>query len=91
MKGFISHIVDQLPSDDLSKFRNQAFVFPSRRACYYFREALLKRFPGETFWVPNILSIEAPDRLDLVKVMDPKVGGTSALYQALNRNKTKIK
>ena len=58
MKGFISHIVDQLPSDDLNKFRNHAFVFPSRRACYHFREALLKRFPGETFWVPNILSIE---------------------------------
>lgn len=58
MKGFISHIVDQLPSDDLDKFHKYAFVFPSRRACYYFREALLERFPEETFWVPNILSIE---------------------------------
>ncbi len=58
MKGFISHIVDQLPSDELDNFRNYAFVFPSRRACYHFREALLKRFSEETFWVPEILSIE---------------------------------
>jgi len=47
MKGFISHIVDQLPTEGLDKFRNHAYVFPSRRACYHFREALLKRFPDQ--------------------------------------------
>ncbi|MCE7734153.1 MAG: CoA transferase [Candidatus Heimdallarchaeota archaeon] len=35
----------------------------------------------------KIICVEAPNRLNLVKVMDPQVGDASALYQALNRNK----
>ncbi|GJM27592.1 MAG: hypothetical protein DHS20C17_02270 [Cyclobacteriaceae bacterium] len=58
MKGFITHIVDRLPPDDLNTLHTRAFVFPSRRACYHFREALLNRFPQETFWLPAILSVE---------------------------------
>ncbi|MFV2014493.1 MAG: CaiB/BaiF CoA transferase family protein [Candidatus Heimdallarchaeota archaeon] len=38
----------------------------------------------------KIITVEAPHRVDLVKQMDPKIGETSALYQALNRNKTII-
>lgn len=38
----------------------------------------------------KIISVEAPNRVDLVKVMNPKLGNTSALYQALNRNKAII-
>lgn len=35
----------------------------------------------------KIICVEAPNRLNIVKVMDPQVGDSSALYQTLNRNK----
>ncbi len=58
MKGFISQIVDSFSQQDLASFQEQVMVFPSKRACYYFRQALLARFSEQTFWMPQILSIE---------------------------------
>ena len=82
MKSFISHIVDQLVPGDLEKLKHHAFVFPSKRACYYFRESLLARFSQETFWIPHILSIE-----DFVLHCSGKSNGNEidllfALYEA---------
>ncbi len=58
MKTFIDHIVDHLGNTDPHKLGSYAFVFPTRRACYYFRDALLKRYADETFWIPRIFSID---------------------------------
>jgi hypothetical protein len=58
MKGFISHIVEHIHPGDLTSLKYKVFVFPSRRACHHFKEALIARFSQETYWIPHILSIE---------------------------------
>lgn len=58
MKTFIDHIVDHLDNIEPGKLSNYAFVFPTRRACYYFKDALLQRYANETFWIPSIFSID---------------------------------
>ena len=58
MKSFIEHIIDDIPGENLDALKAQVYVFPSRRACFHFREALLKTYPDRTFWMPDILSIE---------------------------------
>lgn len=51
-------MVDHIDSSKVDELGKTVFVFPSRRACHYFREALLQKFPNSTFWLPGILSIE---------------------------------
>lgn len=58
MNTFIDHIVEHLENASLEELHRYVFVFPSRRACYYFRDALLKKYHDRTFWMPSILSIE---------------------------------
>ncbi len=58
MDSFISHIINDISADQLTQLKDRAYVFPTRRACYYFREALMEAYPTQTFWSPQILSIE---------------------------------
>ena len=58
MDSFISHIIRDISPDELPLLKDRAYVFPTRRACYYFREALKNNFSDQTFWAPKILSIE---------------------------------
>lgn len=58
MNGFISCVVDRISDEDLHRLTNYAFVFPTKRAGYYFRDAILKKHAQKTFWLPRILSIE---------------------------------
>ena len=58
MKTFLDHIVEDLRGGEVSSFREKVFVFPNRRAGIYFRNKLLKEFADDTFWSPDIFSIE---------------------------------
>ncbi len=82
MNGFIQYIVNHIPEAGAPGLANMAYVFPTRRAGYHFRDALVKRFEGQTFWLPRIFSIE-----DFVvhctgKAVSNEVDLLFALYQA---------
>jgi len=58
MSTFLDHIVNDIQQKDLSGLKNRAYVFPSRRACVFFREQLRLKFPESTFWSPSVYSID---------------------------------
>jgi len=82
MNGFIHHLVDQIPEDDIGYLVNAAYVFPTRRACYHFRDALVKRFTPQTFWLPGIFSIEDFVVKCTGKPVTSEIDLLFALYQA---------
>ncbi len=57
MDSFLKHIIKGIDPQELESLQNKVYVFPTKRACYYFREALQQHFDA-TFWAPQILSIE---------------------------------
>lgn len=58
MIPFLKIIADQIPEKDLQDLKNQTFLFPSRRAGQYFKKYLIERFQNDTFFLPNISSIQ---------------------------------
>jgi len=56
MKSFLQHIIDDI--EDCGPLKEQAYIFPNRRACIYFKKLLMDRFQDQSFWSPTILSIE---------------------------------
>jgi CRISPR/Cas system-associated exonuclease Cas4 (RecB family) len=85
VKPFINHIVDHFSQVDLSSLRDQVIVFPSKRACYYFRQALLSRFSQQTFWMPRILSIEEFIVFCTGKPVSNEIDLLFLLYQAYSQ------
>ena len=57
MDSFLNHIIKSIDTADLPLLHQKAYVFPTKRACFYFREALQNHFE-QTFWAPQIYSIE---------------------------------
>lgn len=55
---FIQKIVDNILIDSINQLVNQCYVFPTRRACAFFRHALQIKFKNTTFFAPKILSIQ---------------------------------
>ena len=58
MKTFHQSLVTHIQKADLPALKQQCFVFPTRRAGIFFRQALLREFKGHNFFLPAILSIE---------------------------------
>ena len=85
MKGFIRHIVDHFSLQDVKSFPDQLVVFPSKRACYYFRQALLDRLAEQTYWMPRILSIEDFIVFCTGKPVSNEIDLLFTLYQAYSQ------
>ncbi len=58
MGKFIKEIVNEIKESQLEELVDRAYVFPTRRACHYFREAVKDKFREKPFWSPEILTIE---------------------------------
>ena len=82
MKEFLTHIVDHIDAENLAELRNTSFVFPSKRAGFHFRSALLERFSCETFWLPSIISIEDFIVKCTGKVVSSEIDLLFSLYEA---------
>lgn len=76
MSSFLREIIAQLDIRDPEKYLDACFVFPTRRAGYYFRQSLAGAYPGHSMILPEILTIEdfvqqhsglvIPDELSLI-------------------------
>jgi hypothetical protein len=79
MPHFLHEIITELNIPDTTLYREACFVFPTRRACHHFRQALADAYPGQAFILPEILTIEdfvsrqsglvIPDELSLLVVL----------------------
>jgi len=58
MTTFIQHIVNDIDAAMLPQLHKRCYVFPTRRALVYFKDALSKRFPDDTFFMPQVYSIQ---------------------------------
>ena len=85
VKSFISHIADSISESQLGQLDNRAFVFPTKRAGFYFRQALLDRFSNTTFWLPHILSIEDFIVQSTGKVVSSEIELLFTLYGAYSK------
>lgn len=65
MKTFIEKIVNEIIKEDVSKFSNMCIVFPSRRACIYFKKILASKLE-DPIWSPDVLGIQ-----DMVEKLSP--------------------
>ncbi len=55
---FISKIVQDIDEENLNELINKCYIFPTRRACAFFRFELQNRFKDKIFFAPKILSIQ---------------------------------
>jgi len=58
MASFLRQILETLSIRDTSFLKDACFVFPTRRACHYFKEELGRYYAGSSFILPEIITIE---------------------------------
>ena len=56
-ESFINQLIQKLPKDN-EYYRNTLIIFPTKRACIYFKKALLDSSKEKNIWLPEIISIQ---------------------------------
>jgi hypothetical protein len=56
-RTFIQSLIKEIPSDS-NFFKNTTVIFPTKRACIYFKKALIEAAGNENIWLPEIISIQ---------------------------------
>lgn len=56
--NFIQEIVKDIKEEQLKELVDKCYIFPTRRACAFFRNELQNKFSEHTYFAPKIMSIQ---------------------------------